>query len=294
MTVTNPTALSYKDDVRGSHLSDVLKKYIIYRCTLSEYCCEEDFDEAALDALLRMPLLQALQTVEHYASSVSERIIKKSAYLMGILHGQQDHWQKVLQNTSSHKGRRNVTLPEQLLSYIGQCCLHGNCLPSDFTPEVCLRLRSLSIHLSIKAVSAFNSNKRIVAGPNGGIINRSRFFLRLIQNVAEQARSTSTGVVEPESPTASRTNSHYSDQFEACTDMLGNLGLNGGDSTSRDQELRIKELETDIVIRDQREKMLLLEMKELKTKLLQLQEECKQLKQGKDTEFDILNFSYFD
>jgi len=77
-------------------------------------------------------------------------------------------------------------MPAQMLLMIGQCCLQGNCLPSDFTPEVCLSLHNLPMPLAIKSVSAFNSNKRIVAGSKGGVINRARFFLRLIQNVAEQ------------------------------------------------------------------------------------------------------------
>ena len=178
-------------------LTEVLRNYILYRCSLNDHCNEIDFDDTALDALNRMSFLQALQTVEHFSASVSPRIQKRSAYLMGILRGQEAHWDKFLVTQNSMpgvdrhsmiplNGKQILNMPAQLLLMIGQCCLQGNCLPSDFTPEVCLSLHYLPMPLALKSVSAFNSNKRIVAGCKGGVINRARFFLRLIQNVAEQ------------------------------------------------------------------------------------------------------------
>lgn len=297
-------------------LQDVLRQYILLRCSLNEYCNEIDFDSAALEALARMPMLQALQTIEHYSSSVSARIQKKSAYLMGILRGQEAHWEKLAMNNTSCKVRELFNIPSQLILIIGRCCIQGNCLPSDFTPEVCMSLNSLPLQLAIKAVGAYNSNKRIVAGAKGGVINRSRFFLRLIQNVAEQSQTNVTTRKQSALSFSSHSTSSLSEVEELSTRLndisiqaspnqtfenvgvelnleeLADIQFNTAERKEMNASTRIMQLECELKARKQREHMLLVQMDELERRLLSLQTECHGLKKQLYRSNDITSFHY--
>eukprot|EP00924_Labyrinthula_sp_SR-Ha-C_P002252 augustus_masked-scaffold_19-processed-gene-5.45-mRNA-1 protein AED:1.00 eAED:1.00 QI:0/0/0/0/1/1/2/0/1086 len=168
-------------------LGNILKAYILKKCSINPYCRKTDFDGTALEGLNRLFFIQSLQAIEHYSMSVSERIQKKPAYLMGILRGQESHWDNSRAAAHLDGGSMQLlNLPGRVLKVIGEFCLEGNCLPSDFTPEVLLSLHSLTVELGIKAIQAFNSNKRIVAGQRGGVVNRPRFLQRLIENVIQQ------------------------------------------------------------------------------------------------------------
>lgn len=168
-------------------LNNLLTQYINKKCSLNSYCNSEDFDGTALDGLTKLSFIQSLQAVEHYGASVSERIVKKPAYLMGIIRGQESHWDNSRAAAQLEGGALQLLhLPKRLLVQIGIFCLEGNCLPSDFTPEVILSLHSLTVEFALKSIAAFDSNKRIVAGCRGGVVNRPRFLQRLIENVIQQ------------------------------------------------------------------------------------------------------------
>uniref|UniRef100_A0A7S2WJT4 Uncharacterized protein n=1 Tax=Mucochytrium quahogii TaxID=96639 RepID=A0A7S2WJT4_9STRA len=175
------------DEEALEKLPGLLNEFILSKCESNDNCRKTDFDGTAREALQRISFLQALQAIEHFAGSVSARIQKRPAYLMGILRGQEQHWDKsrAAANLPGGSGELLALAPTVLVA-IAEICMRGNCLPSDFTPEVCLSLHRLTPVLACKAVLAFNSNKRIVAGTRGGVLNRPRFFQRLIQNVAEQ------------------------------------------------------------------------------------------------------------
>ena len=148
---------------------------------------------------------------------------------MGILRGQEGHWDKSRAAAQLEGGSAELlALPPRVLLQIAQLCLDGNCLPSDFTPEVCLALHRLNEQLCLKALHAFNSNKRIVAGCKGGVLhisrpfrrldlsmsclgvlNRARFFQRLIQNVAEQNASLISPPVGRSGSNASEDSGRY-------------------------------------------------------------------------------------
>eukprot|EP00924_Labyrinthula_sp_SR-Ha-C_P015041 augustus_masked-scaffold_9-processed-gene-6.2-mRNA-1 protein AED:1.00 eAED:1.00 QI:0/-1/0/0/-1/1/1/0/415 len=186
-SVLQKSVATQSEHSAAKELPDALIKYILSRCRLHESCSQEDFDSSAMEALMSIPFLQALQTVEHYAVSVSPRILKRSAYLMGILRGQEAHWENAhVANSNFNRGLDLLKLPAQLLLFIGHLSIQENVLPSDFTPDVVLFLHNMPILLAVKSIQAFNTNKRIQAGRRGGVINRPRFFLRLIQNVATQ------------------------------------------------------------------------------------------------------------
>lgn len=287
-------------------LNTILKTYILKKCTEYQYCCQVDFDNTALEALFRMPLIQALQTVEHYATSVSERIMKKPAYLMGILHGQQNHWGKV---NSQIKCSSN--LPVQVVLCIGTASLKGNCIPSDFTPEVCQQLDALPLKLGLKAVGAFNNNKRIVAGAKGGVINRSRFFLRLIQNVAEQSQpshmpqlstdissysGSESGGVTGRLSFVSNTSSRMT-QLKSSTAHANEINLEqiaDLDFTPPPSRDRLRELQIELRHRKKREQILINQVRELEQRLHLLQTECSELRKTavnheQNLYFDSLN-----
>mmetsp|Transcript_3251 Transcript_3251/g.5553 ORF Transcript_3251/g.5553 Transcript_3251/m.5553 type:complete len:828 (+) Transcript_3251:287-2770(+) len=175
------------DPETRQRLHSMLDEYIEKKCASNEQCQKSDFDASAREALQRISFLQALQAIEHFASSVSSRILNRPAYLMGILRGQELHWDKSRAAASLPGGSADLLgMPSELMLLIGEFCLVGHCMPSDFTPEVCLALQRLTPPLAVKAVQAFNANKRICAGNRGGVLNRPRFFQRLIQNVADQ------------------------------------------------------------------------------------------------------------
>lgn len=302
--INNHEMNSYQQDKQEQlQVTSLLKQYILLRCSESEHCEKDDFDHTALEALIKMPFIQALQTVEHYSTSVSKRIQKKSAYLMGILNGQQNHWNKVMYSNLNYKrGNDLLNLSSKVLIYIGQCCLKGNCLPSDFTPEVCLRLHNLTPPLAIKAAGAFNSNKRIIAGPKGGVINRSRFFLRLIQNIAEQTPSAAVTVasgcsVYSGSDNGDLGNVHVQQlkprrgQSEISLEQLANIDLNGSSENQR-----IKQLEEELTRREHRERALISQMCTLETTVQLLKQECGNLKTmlalKQEETTDLFNYSY--
>lgn len=179
------------EDEARKRLPIMLNAYIMSKCNANEHCRKSDFDGmsrisipshsytlhltfaqpagTAREALQRISFLQALQAIEHFATSVSTRIQKRPAYLMGILRGQEGHWDKSRAAAQLEGGSAELlALPPRVLLQIAQLCLDGNCLPSDFTPEVCLALHRLNEQLCLKALHAFNSNKRIVAGCKGG------------------------------------------------------------------------------------------------------------------------------
>jgi len=208
-TVVEMNLLSEEDSLEA--LPILLNEYILSKCDSSEHCKKSDFDGTAREALSRISFLQALQAIEHFAGSVSSRIQKRPAYLMGILRGQEQHWDKSRAAASLPGGSHELlNLSPQVLQQVAELSLRGNCLPSDFTPEVCLSLHRLSGYLGCKAVHAFNSNKRIVAGYRGGVLNRPRFFQRLIQNVAEQSHTTSPANTPSSTPTSASVNSTFS------------------------------------------------------------------------------------
>ena len=180
-------ALDPEEEKALKKLPGLLNDYILSKCESNEHCRKSDFDGVAREALLRINFLQALQAVENFASSVSSRIHKRPAYLMCILRGKEQHWDKSRASAGLEGGTSELlSLPPTVLVTLADLCIGGNCVPSDFTPEVCLSLHRLSAPLAILAVHAFNTNKRIVAGNRGGVLNRPRFFQRLIHNVAEQ------------------------------------------------------------------------------------------------------------
>ncbi len=188
----------------ASCLPKLLNEFILSKCENSETCRLSDFDGTARDALQKIFFLQALQAIEHFAGSVSPRIQNRPAYLMGILRGQEHHWEKSRAAANMERGASELlALPPQVLVAIAEACLRGNCMPSDFTPEVCLSLHRLGMVLAVKAIHAFNSNKRISAGNRGGVMNRPRFFQRLIQNIAEQNIASEQDPGSPRSPSMS-------------------------------------------------------------------------------------------
>jgi len=206
-------ACSMSEQEASALLPELLNEFILSKCESNEHCRRSDFDGTARDALQRISFLQALQAIEHFAGSVSSRIQKRPAYLMGILRGQEQHWDKSRAAANIDGGSSKLlALPPQVLYTLAELCLRGNCLPSDFTPEVCLALHSLSGLLAVKAIHAFNSNKRIVAGCRGGVLNRPRFFQRLIHNVAEQNVTEDQG--ENNAASASQESSNLMQQNE--------------------------------------------------------------------------------
>jgi len=204
------------DEETSAKLKDMLFEYMRIKCEESENCELEDFDESAREGLLKLTFLQAMQALEHYVSSISSRIVNRAAYFTGILRGQERHWQKSRAAASYGSSDDLLAMPGSVLVSVGECCLRGNCMPSDFTPEVVLSLQRLPGGLALKAIDAFNANKRISAGARGGVVNRPRFFQRLIQNVSEQASapdtasaaSTPTNGISPANPTGNLSNDH--------------------------------------------------------------------------------------
>lgn len=174
------TTSSFKTNI----LSGLLTEFIARTCAKSKNIREADLDVDARLALNRVELLQAMQAIQHFQLSVSDQIEKRSAYLMGILRGQVTHWERSMAAKVAPGGAKQLLrLHPRVLLIIVHLCLDGNLVPSDFGPEVCLEFVDLDCEISIKAIKAFNSNRRIAAGAKGGITNRVRFFHSLMRNI---------------------------------------------------------------------------------------------------------------
>ncbi|KAH9260148.1 hypothetical protein BASA81_001923 [Batrachochytrium salamandrivorans] len=168
-------------------LNGILSEFIARTCATSKGTIREsDIDNTARDALKRIALLQAMQALQHFANSLLvNRIQNRSAYLMGIIGGQEEHWGRSRAALVLPNGAQDLlNLHPRLVLKIAHLCLDGNCLPSDFSPEVCLELkRCMDFDSALNAVMSFNNNKRIIAGGQGGIRDRVGFFHSLVRNV---------------------------------------------------------------------------------------------------------------
>ena len=174
------------DAAAASQLPGILSEFIARTCAISKTISESDLDATARDALKRVALLQAMQAVQHFSLTMSDQIQKRSAYLMGILRGQEQHWERSRASKHVPGGAKELlNLHPRLLLKIAHLCLDGNCVPSDFSPEVCYELKFLDCDVAIKAVMSFNNNKRIAAGPGGGVINRVGFLHGLLRNIKQ-------------------------------------------------------------------------------------------------------------
>lgn len=76
------------DESASKQLRGMLTEFIARTCARSKVIKESDLDGSVRDFLGRHALLLAMQTVEHFACSTSDIIVKKSAFLMGIFRGQ--------------------------------------------------------------------------------------------------------------------------------------------------------------------------------------------------------------
>lgn len=275
-------------------LSDLLRQYILKKCSLNNHCNSNDFDGAALDGLTRLSFVQSFQAVEHYGASVSQRIIKKAAYLMGIIRGQESHWNNSRAAAQLEGGALQLLhMPKRVMQQVGQYCLHGNCLPSDFTPEVLLSLHSLTVDFAMKAIKAFDSNKRIVAGCRGGVVNRPRFLQRLIENVIQQ-NPLSLAMIKKEKEDNNTTDQSMYSSPKSFLSLLGsNSRSNTMQSSSRDtpnscssrqnEEVKLgssekmKFLERELTDRIERERRLRQELGNLKVQVSYWEKECHRL-----------------
>lgn len=275
---------------QSPELTDLLRQYILKKCSLNNHCNSEDFDGSALDGLTKLAFIQSFQAVEHYGASVSQRIVKKSAYLMGIIRGQESHWNNSRAAAQLEGGALQLLhLPKRLLMQIGHCCLRGNCLPSDFTPEVILSLHSLTVEYAMKAVNAFDSNKRIVAGCRGGVVNRPRFLQRLIENVIQQ-NPISLALMRKDKEDKDADQTMYS----SPKSFLSLLGSNSRSGSAQDSSTRqtpesqrisgklspsekMKFLERELTERIERERRLRQELGNLKVQVSYWEKECHRL-----------------
>lgn len=265
-------------------VSDLLRQYILKKCSLNVYCNSEDFDGIALEGLTKLNFVQSLQAVEHYGASVSQRIVKKSAYLMGIIRGQESHWNNSRAAAQLEGGAGQLLhLPKRLLCLFGHCCLRGNCLPSDFTPEVILGLHSLTVDFALKAVNAFDSNKRIVAGCRGGVVNRPRFLQRLIENVIQQ-NPISLSMIKKD---MKKGESSDQSMFSSPQSFMSLLGSNSNAQSSNQEspesrksigrQEKLKILEKELTDRIERERRLRQELGNLKVQVGYWEKECHRL-----------------
>lgn len=201
--MTVPEATANEAAALGRRISDAsaaaqlpgfLSEFIARVCAISKTIKESDFDGPARDALKRVAFIQAMQAVQHFSLTMSDRIQNRSAYLMGILRGQEQHWERSRASKYFTNGAKELlSLHPRLLLKIAHYCLDGHCLPSDFSPEVCFELKNLDCDSAIKAVVSFNNNKRIVAGPAGGVLNRVGFFHGMLRNIRQAETQTCTG-----------------------------------------------------------------------------------------------------
>lgn len=181
-------------------LTGILSEFIARTCATSRGLLREsDIDNTARDALKRVALLQAMQAVQHFSSSLLTcKIVNRSAYLMGIIGGQEQHWEHSRAATKIGGAQELLNLHPRLLLKIAHLCLDGNCLPSDFSPEVCLELKQCAdFDTALRAVMSFNNNKRIIATNQGGIRDRVGFFHGLIRNINLQHPAHAMAVVAP-------------------------------------------------------------------------------------------------
>lgn len=275
----------------SNDLIDLLRQYILKKCSLNSFCNSEDFDGTALDGLTKLSLVQSFQAVEHYGASVSQRIVKKSAYLMGIIRGQESHWNNSRAAAQLEGGALQLLhLPQRLLKQFAYCCLQGNCLPSDFTPEVILSLHSLTVEYAMKAVNAFDSNKRIVAGCRGGVVNRPRFLQRLIENVIQQ-NPISLALMRKDVKEDKDVDQTMYSSPKSFLSMLGsnsrsvsvrNSSSNETPNSDRfatklSQEDKLKFLERELTDRIERERRLRQELGNLKVQVGYWEKECHRL-----------------
>lgn len=174
-----------QEQAAAAQLPGILTEYIARTCASSNFKIREsDLDPAARDALKRVAFLQAMQAMQHFSVSIeSDQVQNKSAYLMGIVRGQEQHWERSRASKSCVRGAKDLlSLHPRLLLKMAHLCLDGNLLPSDFSPEVCFELKDMDCDSAIRCVMAFNANKRICAGEAGGVKNRVGFFLGLLRN----------------------------------------------------------------------------------------------------------------
>ena len=148
---------------------------LVLNRTPINYCLD---DTARMVLTTQISFIPALQSIQHFAMSISDVIVNPSAFLMGIIRGQEIHWKNSRAARAIPGGAfKLLNLPPRLLVAIGQACLNETFLPSDFAPEILLEFYKMNVDLILQTMNAFTQNKRVSAGHTGGVMNRVRFFM---------------------------------------------------------------------------------------------------------------------